>query len=302
MKKSAFVVASLISVMLASCANTDDIKTDFCPDDPNKQLPGACGCGVADVDTNQNGILDCLEGTIKDQCPDDPDKVIPGICGCGKADTDTDEDGVPDCMDLCPTDAQRVEGCDSIDYTSIDLCPDNPDRINPGVCGCDASLQDDEDKDTDGVPNCLDACPENPNKVEAGICGCDRDDGASNVLDHDGDGTPNCLDECPDNPNKVKKGSGCDIEDSDFDGLDDNEDACPYNPFITIKVSEAPADLDCDTDKDSDLHIRVSADLEQLRTGIGSACTSAGFKPECLPNGNITVCSGNYLYENVCAT
>jgi hypothetical protein len=28
--------------------------------------------------------------------------IDPGECGCGIADTDTDEDGVPDCRDLCP--------------------------------------------------------------------------------------------------------------------------------------------------------------------------------------------------------
>ena len=34
---------------------------DDCPDDPDKVATGACGCGVADVDTNTNGTIDCLE-------------------------------------------------------------------------------------------------------------------------------------------------------------------------------------------------------------------------------------------------
>jgi hypothetical protein len=37
--------------------------------------------------------------TTVDLCPDDPAKVAPGMCGCGVADTDTDGDGVLDCQD-----------------------------------------------------------------------------------------------------------------------------------------------------------------------------------------------------------
>jgi hypothetical protein len=35
---------------------------DLCPSDPNKLVPGACGCGNVDVDTNGNGVFDCLAG------------------------------------------------------------------------------------------------------------------------------------------------------------------------------------------------------------------------------------------------
>lgn len=34
---------------------------DGCPTDPAKLEPGFCGCGVADVDLNGNGILDCAD-------------------------------------------------------------------------------------------------------------------------------------------------------------------------------------------------------------------------------------------------
>jgi len=39
----------------------------------------------------------CLDG-----CPADPNKVAPGVCGCGVADVDSDLDGVLDCNDVCP--------------------------------------------------------------------------------------------------------------------------------------------------------------------------------------------------------
>lgn len=40
---------------------------DLCPNDPNKTLPGICGCGVADTDTAMaNGTADCLvNGELK---------------------------------------------------------------------------------------------------------------------------------------------------------------------------------------------------------------------------------------------
>lgn len=39
-----------------------------------------------------------------DECPTDPNKNDPGACGCGVPDTDRDRDGTPDCDDQCPWD------------------------------------------------------------------------------------------------------------------------------------------------------------------------------------------------------
>jgi len=75
----------------------DGICGDQCPNDPDKLLPGICGCGVPDVDTDGDGTADCIDG-----CPDDPDKTEPGVCGCGVSDVDSDGDTVPDCLDVCP--------------------------------------------------------------------------------------------------------------------------------------------------------------------------------------------------------
>jgi hypothetical protein len=36
---------------------------DQCPNDPLKQSLGDCGCGIADLDTNGDGVSDCLECT-----------------------------------------------------------------------------------------------------------------------------------------------------------------------------------------------------------------------------------------------
>ncbi len=83
---------------------------DNCPNDPDKTEPGSCGCGVPDIDTDNDGTYDC-----NDDCPNDPAKTTPGTCGCGVTDSDTDGDGTKDCFDNCP---------------------DDPTKIEPGICGC----------------------------------------------------------------------------------------------------------------------------------------------------------------------
>jgi hypothetical protein len=118
--------------------------TDNCPDDPNKTDPGVCGCGVSDVDSDNDNTPDC-----NDSCPDDPSKVSPGQCGCGVADVDTDGDGFLDCNDSCPDDPNKT--------------------TDAGVCGCGV---EDIDSDGDGVFDCNDGCPNDNAKTSPGQCGC----------------------------------------------------------------------------------------------------------------------------------
>jgi hypothetical protein len=62
---------------------------DGCPNDPYKTEPGACGCGNPDIDSDGDGIMDCVG---VDNCPAvfNPDQV------------DTDGDGYGEACDLCP--------------------------------------------------------------------------------------------------------------------------------------------------------------------------------------------------------
>jgi hypothetical protein len=144
---------------------SDDVvvTADGCPGDPSKVAPGACGCGVPDVDTDGDGALDCVDG-----CPDDPNKTAAGVCDCGVPDVDTDGDGALDC---------------------IDGCPEDPNKTAAGVCGCGVA---DTDTDGDGAPDCVDGCPSDPSKTSAGACGCGVAD-----TDTDGDGVADCVDNCP---------------------------------------------------------------------------------------------------------
>jgi len=106
--------------------------------------------------------------------------------------------------------------------TTIDLCPDDPAKIVPGVCGCGVA---DTDGDGDETADCNDQCPTNPQKAVPGACGCGVPD-----TDSDGDGIADCNDGCTNDPNKTAPGiCGCGVADtdSDGDGAADCEDACP---------------------------------------------------------------------------
>eukprot|EP00164_Ancoracysta_twista_P000025 GFYU01000033.1.p1 GENE.GFYU01000033.1~~GFYU01000033.1.p1 ORF type:complete len:980 (-),score=308.31 GFYU01000033.1:121-2841(-) len=142
---------------------------DNCPNDPNKTEPGTCGCGVADNDTDLDGVLDC-----NDVCPSDNRHTTDkGVCNeCGADDSDSDNDGTPNCQDNCPNDSNKV---------------------NAGACGCGRA---DVDTDNDGVMDCNDQCPNDPLKTAPGTCGCGYADNVLSpseadylwYLDVDGDG------------------------------------------------------------------------------------------------------------------
>jgi len=63
---------------------------------------------VQTTDSDHDGTPDC-----HDACPNDPNKIVPGACGCGVADTDSDGDGTPDCHDACPNDPKQ-DRCGSV--------------------------------------------------------------------------------------------------------------------------------------------------------------------------------------------
>ena len=172
-------------------------------------------------------------------------------------DNDTDSDGTPNCIDNCPNDPNKVEpgicDCGIVD-TDTDLdgtpdcndnCPNDPGKIEQGICGCGTS---DIDSDEDGTPNCNDNCDNDPNKTEPGICGCGIAD-----TDTDLDGTPDCNDNCPNDPNKTQPGvCGCGVSDvdTDSDGTLDCNDNCPNDSQKTqpgvcgCGIKDTDADLD----------------------------------------------------------
>jgi len=118
----------------------------------------------------------------------------------GSEEPDADGDGVPDCLDQCPgeDDTIDVDPEDGIP-DCYDRCPDDPEKTEPGQCGCGAA---DTDSDGDGVADCIDECP-----------------GQDDNLNSDGDSHVDCKDNCPNDDNE-------DQADADNDGLGDVCD-CP---------------------------------------------------------------------------
>jgi len=176
------------------------------------------GLGDADYDDR---ILDLWQDTDEDGIPDVEDNC-PTVPNPGQE--DGDGDGVGDACDNCPGVANpgQEDGDGDEVGDACDGCPEDPDKTEPGVCGCGVP---DTDSDNDGTPDCNDGCPDDPDKTEPGVCGCGVPD-----TDTANDGTPGCNDGCPNDPNKTEPGvCGCGVADtdSDGDGTPDCNDNCP---------------------------------------------------------------------------
>ncbi|HPM83249.1 MAG TPA: thrombospondin type 3 repeat-containing protein, partial [Candidatus Anammoximicrobium sp.] len=152
-------------------------------------------------DCNTNGVADYLD-------------ILGGFS------QDCDANGIPDECQLDSDGDGAIDACDA--------CPADPNKTDPGVCGCGVP---DTDSDGDGTPDCNDLCPNDPLKTDPGVCGCGVADD-----DSDGDGTPDCNDLCPNDPLKTDPGvCGCGVadDDTDGDGVADCLDGCPTDPNKT---------------------------------------------------------------------
>ena len=148
--------------MLVSASHPELIDCAF-----EWNLAGVSGGGLATGDggeTTLEASMVCnnMPNQIYGAWDDDGDNCV------NEETCDADDDGTSDCLDECP---------------------DDPDKTEPGQCGCGTP---DTDSDGDGTADCDDNCPEDPKKTEPGECGCGVSDG-----DSDGDGTVDCDDLCP---------------------------------------------------------------------------------------------------------
>lgn len=202
-------------------------------------------------------------------------------------------------FDACPNDPNKLApgdcGCGTPDTDTDgdgtancnDLCPNDPNKTAPGACGCGTP---DTDSDGDGTPNCNDLCPNDPTKTTPGTCGC----GAG--TDADGDGTPNCDDLCPNDPNKTAPGAcGCGTPDtdSDGDGTPNCNDLCPNDPTSiepgNCGCGGAGADADGDGIANCDDNCPNTANSNQADAdcdGVGDVCDVCPGGDDSIDNNN----------------
>jgi hypothetical protein len=179
-------------------------------------------------------------------------------------------------QDLCPEDPQKTSpgvcGCGVSERDTdgdgladcIDACSNDPAKTAPGACGCG---QPDSDRDLDGMPDCRDQCPSDKGKVQPGVCGCGVSD-----LDSDADKTPDCLDSCPTDRAKLAPGQcGCGVADtdSDRDGTADCRDQCPSDPSKLQAGICGCGRSDVDSDQDGTADCRDGCATDSNKTAPG---------------------------------
>jgi hypothetical protein len=166
-----------------------------------------------------------------------------------------------------PSPVDPNDGCDGgVDCgaASDDLCPSDPLKTEPGVCGCNL---EDTASDEDDSFDCEEECPTDPLKTEPGACGCGRPD-----IDSDGDGVFDCDDECPEDADKTQPGDcgcgGTDV-DGDEDGSADCEDDCPTDPGKTAVGDCGCGTADEDSDSDGELDCNDACPDDPNKTALG---------------------------------
>ncbi|MBD3331309.1 hypothetical protein GF356_00545, partial [candidate division GN15 bacterium] len=270
--------------------------------DPSITVRGLDDCEDLDSDGICDVFDNCPDGANSNQLDSDADGVgdVCDICpdNADPLQLDSDGDGLGDACDNCP-DVSNPDQADSDNDGAgdpCDGCPDNPDKTDPGACGCMFADNDSDgdgvmdcndlcpgaddhaDADNDGTPDGCDQCPNDPNKTRPGVCGCGVLD-----ADSDGDGSLDCDDICPGYDDNADEDAdsvpdGCDacpghddFADADTDGVADGCDNCPAAP------NADQADADDDTigdpcDNCPDMHNPDQADIDEDGTGDACCC------------------------------
>ncbi len=159
------------------------------------------GNGIDDADDIADGTSDdCNSNGIPDDCEDD-----------------TDGDGT-------------IDDCDD--------CPDDPEKTDPGQCGCGIA---DTDTDGDGVADCIDNCVDTPNADQA---------------DQDGDGVGDACDNCVSTFNPTQQGT-------DGDGLGDACTRAGTDKGSLLIISKVELRWDRDGELIQDTFVSLTNDFNE---------------------------------------
>ncbi len=151
-------------------------------------IPSVCGDGVVEQAEECDDGLDNSD-TQPDACRTD---CSAASCGDGVIDSGEQcDDGNTQPNDGCDeTCVIELGACCQGTVCNISTESDCL-GAGGGFFGPDTTCNS-PDADGDGLRDECDACPNDPNKIQPGICGCNRDDFA----DSDNDGVPDCDDQC----------------------------------------------------------------------------------------------------------
>ncbi len=263
----------------ATCENSKHCLVDAdCTS--NHCESGACESYASETCTDQKKNQDETDtdcgGSVCNACSNGKSCLRYTDCESGFCDNGTCTTGQED---QCPDDPEKTEpgqcGCGVADTDSDsdgtadcnDGCPDDADKTEEGICGCGVA---DTDSDSDGTADCNDGCPDDADKTEEGVCGCGVAD-----TDSDSDGTLDCNDGCPDDADKTEPGlCGCgvvdDDTDTDLDGTADCIDGCVDDPD-KIEPGDCGcgvADIDTDSDGTADCIDACRDDPDKIEPGV----------------------------------
>ena len=161
-------------------------------------------------------------------------RVLGDISYSPRPSSDTDGDGLYDNVDICPADAEDMDG-----YADEDGCPEpdnDDDQVLDGIDQCPEQPEDldqhndedgcpDPDDDSDGVADGYDSCPNDAEDMDG-----DRDTDGCPDLDRDRDGVNDDVDRCPaeaEDTDGLADEDGCPEVDFDEDRVPDDGDECP---------------------------------------------------------------------------
>ena len=138
-----------------SGAPEDIPSPDSCPDDPMKEEPGVCGCGVPDNDGDADGSVACND------CDDSDESRFPGATDvCNGMDEDCDSFIDEDCEAGC-ADGTREGFLDTVTYPDIAACESAwsiPGSLGDGSPSCDREAGNDGSQPTGDGCDIDDSC------------------------------------------------------------------------------------------------------------------------------------------------
>ena len=261
--------------------NDGDPDTSDCDDADASIYTGATeSCDLVDsdcdgslVDTFPNfdgdGLPDCVDDDDDDDgdpdtsdCDDADASIYTGApescdaidsnCNSSIVDTfsDFDGDGQPDCIDTDDDGDGEPDGSDCAPLDSS-IFPGAPEVCDSVDSDCDNSLVDEfDDTDTDGVPDCLDTDDDGDGEPDASDCDPLDDSvfpGAPEVCDSvDSDCDNSLVDEFMDTDSDAQP--DCIDDDDDDDGDPDTSDCSPLDSTIFTGAVETCDDIDSDCD------------------------------------------------------